>query len=90
MHRKHQSAPSSTVPAERRGRVVGRFCRSCRSIYPLFAAWHRGKPAVGRDHVGSPCSQEGRRFVAEAPWWEPAVELSPEAHSDAAEPDAAS
>ena len=72
-----RSAPASALPPERRGEVVGRFCRSCRSVYPLYAERHSGKPAFGRDHVASPCSWEGRAFVADADWWEPAVEVLP-------------
>lgn len=75
MYRHIQSAPQSSLVAERRGRPVGRFCRSCRSIYPLLASAHAGKPSYGRDHVGSPCVQEGRRFDAGDDWWEPAVEV---------------
>ena len=60
------SAPASALPPERRGEIVGRFCRSCRSVYPLYAERHSGKPAFGRDHVASPCSWEGRAFVADA------------------------
>ncbi|GMU66094.1 MAG: hypothetical protein AMXMBFR36_23680 [Acidobacteriota bacterium] len=77
MYRQPPSAPVSSLPAERRGMEVGRFCRKCQSVYPLFAAVHRGKPAHGRDHVASPCSQEGRPFVPGADWWEPAVEVLP-------------
>ena len=66
-------APSSTLPIERRGVVVGRFCRECSSFYPLYASWHKGKPSFGRDHVSSPCSCEGRPFAEGATWWEPAV-----------------
>ena len=72
------SAPESALAPERRGRVLGRFCRGCRSVYPLFAARHAGKPSFGRDHVGSPCAYEGVEFSAGASWWEPAVEVLPE------------
>ena len=71
------SAPQSALPPERRGPVVGRFCHGCRSVYPRFAARHAGKPAFGRDHIGSPCSYEGMEFATDASWWEPAVELLP-------------
>lgn len=77
MYRHIPSVPRSMVAAERRGRVVGRFCRACQSIYPSLAAAHVGKPAHGRDHVASPCVHEGRSFAAEEEWWEPAVELLP-------------
>lgn len=66
-------APASTLPEERRGKVVGRFCRECSSFYPLHAGRHKGKPSFGRDHVSSPCSCEGRTFEEGATWWEPAV-----------------
>ena len=66
-------SPESMLPAERRGAVVGRFCRDCSSFYPLHAGLHKGKPSFGRDHVSSPCSAEGRPFVEGATWWEPAV-----------------
>jgi len=66
-------APVSTLPEDRRGVVVGRFCRDCSSFYPLHAGRHKGKPSFGRDHVSSPCSSEGRPFVAGDTWWEPAV-----------------
>ena len=69
------SAPQSALPPERRGEVVGRFCRGCGSVYPLHAARHSGRPSFGRDHVASTCSYEGREFVPEAVWWEPAVEM---------------
>jgi hypothetical protein len=74
MYRSLNAAPESALPPERRGAVVGRFCRGCSSIYPLHAARHTGKPSFGRDHVASPCPYEGRRFAADAAWWVPAVE----------------
>lgn len=77
MYRHSASAPASALPPERRGAVVGRFCHGCRSIYPLHAEWHQGKPAFGRDHVASTCSWEGLAFAPDASWWEPAVELLP-------------
>jgi hypothetical protein len=77
MYRSLNAAPQSTLPPERRGAVVGRFCHGCASVYPLHAARHAGKPSFGRDHVASPCPHEGRRFLAEAAWWEPAVEALP-------------
>jgi hypothetical protein len=33
----------------------------------------------GRDHIASPCAHEGDLFVPGADWWEPAVEVLPEA-----------
>ena len=66
-------APASTLPEERRGGVVGRFCRDCSSFYPLHAGRHKGKPSFGRDHVAAPCREEGRAFDEGATWWEPAV-----------------
>jgi hypothetical protein len=70
-------APESSLPKERRGPVVGRFCKGCHSVYPRFAARHSGKPEYGRDHVGATCSYEGRAFEAGADWWEPAVLVEP-------------
>ena len=70
-------APLSSLPAERRGVAVGRFCRECSSFYPLHAGLHKGKPSFGRDHVSSPCSCEGRAFAEGATWWEPAVAVLP-------------
>ncbi len=75
MYRHEASAPLSSLPAERRGRTVGRFCKSCQSVYPLFAARHAGKPTFGKDHVASTCAHEGRPFEEGADWWEPAVEV---------------
>lgn len=83
MYRHIPSAPASTLDPTRRGRPVGRFCKACRSIYPLFAAAHRGKPAYGRDHIAATCVHEGRRFD-DGDWWEPAVEVLPVAPAPAA------
>jgi hypothetical protein len=77
------SAPETALAPERRGPVVGRFCHGCRSVYPLHAARHVGKPAHGRDHVASPCAFEGRPFTAGAEFWEPAVEVLPPAPAPA-------
>jgi len=74
MYRSLHAAPASSLPAERRGRLVGKFCRVCQAVYPALAARHAGKPVYGKDHVSSPCACEGRRFEAGADWWEPAVE----------------
>lgn len=84
MYRQVPSAPASILPAERRGRIVGRFCHGCHSVYPRFAKRHSGKPAFGRDHVASACPHEGERFVEGADWWEPAVEVLPAAPPSAA------
>ena len=70
-------SPASTLPEERRGAVVGRFCRGCASFYPLHAGVHKGKPSFGRDLVSAPCSYEGRPFAEGATWWEPAVAVLP-------------
>jgi hypothetical protein len=75
--RKPAAAPASALPAERRGQVVGRFCKVCASIYGPHVLAHRGRPILGRDHIASPCPHEGDRFVAGAEWWEPAVEMLP-------------
>jgi len=79
MYRHIESAPASTVAEERRGAVVGRFCRSCRAIYPRLARRHAGKPVYGRDHLATTCVHEAEAFAEGAEWWEPAVELLPAA-----------
>lgn len=71
-------APQSSLPEERRGRIGGRFCRACGAVYPRFAARHAGKPMYGKDHVSSPCSNEGELFSTDSDWWESAVEILPE------------
>ena len=76
-YRRPDLVPVSSVPGERRGAVGGRFCRDCGSIYPRFATRHAGKPVYGKDHVSSPCSNEGKPFFAGADWWEDAVEMLP-------------
>lgn len=73
MYRPLNAAPASSLAEERRGAVVGKFCSSCKNIYPALQARHAGKPAFGKDHVSAPCAFEGRRFEPEAAWWEPAV-----------------
>jgi len=75
MYRHVPSAPLSCLPPGRQGRPVGRFCKGCQSVYPLFAARHSGKPAFGKDHVATPCAHEGRLCDEGAAWWEPAVEI---------------
>jgi hypothetical protein len=72
-----QWAPASSLPEERRGRAVARFCKRCASFYPLHSAMHAGKPSFGKDHVSSPCACEGKPFADGADWWEPGVEVLP-------------
>lgn len=79
VYRFPHAAPKSRLPEGRRGRVVGRFCFACGSIYPLHRARHAGKPVYGRDHVASPCAHEGEAFEPGAAWWDEAVEVMPEA-----------
>lgn len=79
MYRFPHAAPQSQLPEERQGRTVGRFCKVCSSIYPLHRKLHRGKAMYGRDHIASPCTHEGDAFEEGANWWEPAVEVLPEA-----------
>jgi hypothetical protein len=38
----------------------------------------------GRDHIASPCSHERDAFEEGAIWWQPAVEVLPEAVEKAA------
>lgn len=76
-YRGPEAAPASRIADERRGRVVGRFCLSCGGVYSLHAAWHRGKPIHGKDHISSPCAHEGDPFTPGESWWEPAVEVLP-------------
>ncbi|MBZ0089582.1 MAG: hypothetical protein K8H90_04310 [Thermoanaerobaculia bacterium] len=75
MYRSLNAAPWSALPPERRGAVVGRFCKGCQEVYSQHAARHAGKPVHGRDLVSSPCAYEGRDFALEAGFWEPAVEV---------------
>ena len=79
MFRMPHAAPESQVPEEKRGRTIGRFCLVCSTIFPLHRAKHAGKGMYGRDHVASPCAHEGEMFEAGADWWQPAVEIVPEA-----------
>lgn len=74
--------PVGNVPEERRGSVGGRFCRDCGAVYPRFAARHAGRPIYGKDHISSPCSNEGKLFAAGADWWEDAVEMLPAADDE--------
>lgn len=85
VYRFPHAAPQTQLPQERQGRVIGRFCKVCGTIYPLHRKLHRGKAMYGRDHIASPCSHEGDAFEAGAVWWEPAVEVLPEAIEKAAE-----
>ena len=77
MYRGPEAAPESSLPPERRGRVVGRFCRACATVYPLHARAHKGKPVHGKDHYASACTHEGDEFTPGEGWWEPAVEALP-------------
>lgn len=77
VYRVPEAAPQSQLPEKRRGRIVGRFCHTCGSIYPLHRATHSGKPVYGKDHISSTCAHEGEKFDPSEPWWEPAVEVLP-------------
>jgi hypothetical protein len=79
----------SRIAPERRGRVVGRFCKGCGSVYALHRAVHKGKSIHGRDHISSPCAYEGEPFADGADWWEPAVEVLPPPQEEKAEGDEA-
>jgi hypothetical protein len=79
VYRAPELVPASRVPADRRGKVGGRFCRSCQQFYPLHRGRHVGKPLFGKDHVASPCMHEGEAFEVATDWWEPAVEMLPAA-----------
>jgi hypothetical protein len=84
VYRFPHAAPQNQIPEERQGRTVGRFCLVCSSIFPLHRQFHRGKGMYGRDHIASPCSHEGEAFEDGANWWQPAVEVLPEAIEQAA------
>ena len=77
MYRSANGAPVSAVDEGRRGARLGRFCRGCCGIYPLFRERHTGRPLHGRDHVSPPCAHEGERFEAGDGWWEDAVRVLP-------------
>jgi len=79
VYRHPHAAPQSQLAPERQGRMIGYFCRACGSIYPEHRAKHAGKPLYGKDHIASPCSHEGDLFAPGESWWEPAVEVLPEA-----------
>lgn len=85
VYRTPQAAPASRIEPERRGQVMGMFCRDCGSTYPLHRARHSGRALYGKDHIASPCPHEGEAFDEAEPWWEPAVTVLPEL----AEPEAA-
>ena len=85
-YRGPEAAPASCIPAERRGRVLGRFCLACGEVYSLHAGFHSGKPLHGKDHVASPCPHEGEAFDPGESWWEPAVEVLPAPAAVAAAP----
>lgn len=74
-------APAAAVDKTRRGPAKGRFCRACGSVYPLYADYHKGKPAYGKDHT-SPCAHEGDEFEVGEDWWEPAIEVLPPVPED--------
>jgi hypothetical protein len=76
-YRGPEAAPESSMAPDRRGCVVGRFCKGCGAVYSLHAARHVGKPIHGKDHISAPCSYEGEAFTEGASWWEPAVEVLP-------------
>jgi len=79
VYRHPHAAPQSQLPPERQGRVVGYFCHACGFFYPEHRSRHSGKPLYGRDHIASPCAHEGDLFEPGETWWEPAVEVLPEA-----------
>lgn len=76
-YRVPEAAPVQQLPEERRGKVLGRFCLVCGSLYPLHRAKHSGKPVYGRDHISSPCAHEGDAFEEGETWWQPGVEVLP-------------
>jgi hypothetical protein len=77
VYRIPRAAPASQIAAERRGRVVARFCHVCSSLYPLHRSAHSGHASYGKDHIASPCAHEGDAFADGASWWEDAVEVLP-------------
>jgi hypothetical protein len=77
MYRNPDPAPASRVAPERRGAVLGKFCRGCGTVYPKLRARHAGKPLNGKDHIAATCSHEGDLFTPGADWWEPAVAVLP-------------
>lgn len=85
VYRHPEAAPRSQIAEERRGRMIGRFCHTCGSIYPVHRTTHSGKAMYGKDHISAPCAHEGDVFDPAAPWWEPAVEVLPNALDNVAE-----
>ncbi len=79
VYRVPRAAPASTLPDERRGRILGRFCKACGSVYPRYVDRHQGKPMYGKDHVASTCGHEDDEFLPGESWWEPAIEALPAA-----------
>ena len=79
VYRFPHAAPQSQLPPERQGRMIGYFCHTCGFFYPEHRRRHSGKPLYGKDHIASPCSHEGDLFTPGESWWEPAVEVLPEA-----------
>ena len=77
VYRVPSPAPESRVAPERRGPIVGLFCRACGGVYALHAGQHASKPVRGKDHIVSTCAHEGEPFTPGADWWEPAVEVLP-------------
>lgn len=77
VYRNPEAAPTSAIPPERRGPVVGRICKVCYETYPPTRPRHSGKPLYGKDHVSSPCAHEGDEFKPGEDWWEPAVIVLP-------------
>jgi hypothetical protein len=75
VYRQPRIAPASSLPVERRGPVVGRFCKACGEVYPLQRRSHTGKPLYGKDHVASPCPHHGEEFAAGEDWWQDAVAI---------------
>ena len=84
MYRAANGAPKSQIPAERRGRLIGRFCSSCYAVFSLHSFRHSGKGLYSKDHI-SPCPHEGEAFEAGDGWWEPAVEVLPAPAEEASE-----
>src|SRR5947209_17655719 len=73
------ASPAGHVPEGRGGRTTGRLWLLCSTIYPLHRARHTAKRMYGRGTSASPCAHEGEVFEPGADWWEPAVEIVPEA-----------
>ena len=67
----------SRVAEDRRGKIVGRFCHGCGSVYSMYKDRHTGDALHGKDHISSPCSHEGEEFEEAVDWWEAAIEVLP-------------